>query len=380
MLERIRIILLVILVTAVTGMLVLEWAARGLLKRTKLDVKASYVDQKLKEKRPVIGAFDDELGWGFTPNSSERFQTTDFNVEYRINAFGFRDNDWPFPPTDASNTRILALGESTVFGEGVDYGQRFTEVIEDRLKDVDVLNMGVWGFGADQSLLQLEREGKKFHPQIVILFAIKDFFERCKFYQRLGAQKPRFILSGDQLVLEGLSSVRKKYGSPTPFPNPLENASKETTSSITKKSALLTLLLSTRTLDRVAGTSDQAHWDHISTQLQEDAKKGVSYSQADFEKFVGLLLKRYQKVCQEMSAQFVFVYISSDKDYFSKYFSSTCSQAEMRCVNLSNVLGHAALLHPLTFSIDPHYNPSTHHLIGRSVADYLIENSHLTKR
>ncbi|MCM8782258.1 MAG: hypothetical protein NC828_04340 [Candidatus Omnitrophica bacterium] len=109
--------------------------------------------------------------------------------------------------------RILALGESTVFGVGINYGQRFTEIIEQLLSNVEVVNMAISGFGMDQSYLQLKREGFQYKPDLVILFSILDYPERCKDYYFWHRFKPRFVVNKNKLELQNLDFVKKEFGS-----------------------------------------------------------------------------------------------------------------------------------------------------------------------
>jgi len=141
-----KIILLVFICAA--GLLILEFSSRKILETTKLQQKIKYAEDRLKDKTHIIGCFDEYLGWGYRPNASEKQHTSDFDVVYSINSKGFRDKE-VLESRFSGEFRMAALGESNVFGEGINYGERFTEVIENSLKNVEVINMGVWGFGAD---------------------------------------------------------------------------------------------------------------------------------------------------------------------------------------------------------------------------------------
>ena len=60
------------------------------------------------------------------------------------------------------------LGDSITFGTGVGDDETFSHLL-DALPDLEVLNLGVDGYGTDQELIRLEREGLAFGPQVVIL-------------------------------------------------------------------------------------------------------------------------------------------------------------------------------------------------------------------
>ena len=67
-------------------------------------------------------------------------------ITYRLNAAGFRDRE--FPPTGLAGKGIVVLGDSFVFGAGVEAGSRLTEVIQKNMGET-VLNLGVTGYSTE---------------------------------------------------------------------------------------------------------------------------------------------------------------------------------------------------------------------------------------
>ncbi|MFA7294451.1 MAG: hypothetical protein WC060_03345 [Candidatus Omnitrophota bacterium] len=373
-----KIILLVFICAA--GLLILEFSSRKILETTKLQQKIKYAEDRLKDKTHIIGCFDEYLGWGYRPNASERQHTSDFDVVYAINSKGFRDKEVP-ESRFSGEFRMVALGESNVFGEGINYGERFTEIIENSLKNVEVINMGVWGFGADQSLLQLERDGIKFKADVVVLFVIRDFLERCKLYKRLESIKPRFVLSENKkdIVLEDLNFIQNRLvtdtGSET-LQNQMESGHKKTAPSFLAKSSLFTLLDSKKRMleiNKIISDKDASRWRDIGRQLDKDVKRGSQYDEKDFKQFVFLMLKRYKEICNRNSADFVIIYIDVDKEYFSRLVVDSARVLGIDYLDLSDVLRRASSKNPLRFNIDPHYNEFAHRVIGEAVSDYLMK-------
>ena len=128
----------------------------------------------------------------------------------------------------------MALGDSYTFGEGVNYGSRYSEIIENALNNTEVINMGVWGFGLDQSFLQLQRDGINFNPDLVIVFLNQVYLVRCRSPFWLDAQKPRFILSEDKQSL-----LLQKINPEKHLPPRLNNAVKqENSNGLLEKSKL----------------------------------------------------------------------------------------------------------------------------------------------
>jgi hypothetical protein len=368
------------------GIAFLEIASKIVLKTTRLNEKIKYAEDGLKNSSPAysIGCSDEYLGWGFRPNTSEKCRNSDFDVDYSINSKGFRDRETSVDGL-SEKFRIIALGESTVFGEGVDYGRRFTEIIENALDNVEVINMGVWGFGADQSLLQLERDGFQFKPDAVILFVIEDFFERCKLYQRGRAVKPRFVLNDnkDGLVLQDINFIKNKlldnvYSEA--LQNGLGDIHKKNVPSFLESSSLFILLHSRKRLleiNEIMANKDRDRWLNFSKQYEEDKKRDIAYNNADFKRIVFLMLKRYKELCDRHSVNFMLVYIGEDKEYFSEWLAVHLMSLGIDYLDLSSDLCEASKKNPLRFSIDPHYNGSTHRLIGEYVSDYLSKKYNL---
>jgi hypothetical protein len=93
-----------------------------------------------------------------------------------INSQGLRDRERPIekPP---STYRILVLGDSYVEALQVDIEKTFWRLLEKRLqecefrptKKIDVINLGVSGFGTGQALRILQTRGLAYAPDLVML-------------------------------------------------------------------------------------------------------------------------------------------------------------------------------------------------------------------
>jgi hypothetical protein len=113
----------------------------------------------------------------FRPGAAELAATSEYSVVYQINAKGLRDRDYDYARRPEMR-RALALGDSFTFGVGVAYGERFVDVAEQRLGDVEILDMGVPGYGLDQALVGFVVEGSRYHPDAVVVFLNRYVLER----------------------------------------------------------------------------------------------------------------------------------------------------------------------------------------------------------
>ncbi|MGR3318122.1 MAG: hypothetical protein ACUZ8O_06540 [Candidatus Anammoxibacter sp.] len=142
----------------------------------------------------VLGQFDEELGWSYIPNSShsvrfrERDVETDFdNDGIRVPYAGFR--------FDYSKPSVLFIGGSFTMGHGLAYEESFVGKFSS-LDEVpyQVVNLGVQGFGSDQTLLSLKKFLLKFNTKVVVYTFISAHVTRNGNYDR------RLILPGARYV------------------------------------------------------------------------------------------------------------------------------------------------------------------------------------
>jgi lysophospholipase L1-like esterase len=97
--------------------------------------------------------------------------------------------------------RIVVLGDSMVFGEGVEENERFTDQLEALEPAWRVDNLGMTGFGPDLMLRVLEQVGVALKPNVVVLIVYTDDMRRVRpQYAGAGFETPRFVLRSGRLV------------------------------------------------------------------------------------------------------------------------------------------------------------------------------------
>lgn len=147
-----------------------------------------------------ISRFDDARGWSLTPGSRAVSKSTGQRIEYAVNADGFRDRDYPRQKPDGV-FRIVVMGDSHTFGFGVPLDKHFTKLLEGYFTGVEVLNMGVSGYGLDQDLLFLRDTGFSFQPDLVLVYVPHYADARHVRDKVWGMGKPRFLSEDGGLVL-----------------------------------------------------------------------------------------------------------------------------------------------------------------------------------
>jgi hypothetical protein len=109
-------------------------------------------------------------------------------------------------PRRAGVLRVAAFGDSFVYGDEI--GDRVTWAAQLEQRGLEVLNFGVPAYGFDQSLLRYIRDGRVFHPRVVIIGVYADDVNRGLNVWRpfltgefgIPSAKPRFRLA-DSLIL-----------------------------------------------------------------------------------------------------------------------------------------------------------------------------------
>jgi len=103
---------------------------------------------------------------------------------------GTREYEVPKPP---SVVRIVALGDSFTFGDGVPDDATWPAQLERAMPSVEVANLGERAYGHDQMYFALQDEGTRLQPDAVILgyYQGDGFRDELTFYC---FEKPRFSL------------------------------------------------------------------------------------------------------------------------------------------------------------------------------------------
>jgi len=158
------------------------------------------VGRPMQAQRHYFFSHDSMLGWQHRPRSLATFK----NVRVSINSVGLRDDE--LRGAGAHRTfRILFLGDSQVFGDGVAHEDTFVEILQAELSQIEAINAGVIGYGTDQQLLYYERGGAKLNPDLTIVgINAYDLRDNISTRVRSGYQKPVFDVRASDLTLTGV--------------------------------------------------------------------------------------------------------------------------------------------------------------------------------
>lgn len=142
--------------------------------------------------RPSLFRHDPVLGWSLTPAFKSDLCAIDDD--------GLR-RDRDRPKAASSAVRVATFGDSFTFGGDVNDRDAYPEILARLDPGIEVANYGVPAYGLDQSFLRYQRDGRRNHPQIVVIgFMSENVFRNVNvfrpFYQPVSLlpfTKPRYV-------------------------------------------------------------------------------------------------------------------------------------------------------------------------------------------
>lgn len=184
-----------------------------------------------QRERVSFHTYHPQWGWTGRPLTKGSARYPDARCRLSVNAKGLRGKAYPYERS--KKFRILALGDSYVWGDGVEENERFTEHLETLFKNrIEVMNGAMSGYGLDQCFLFFQQEGKKYRPDLVI-YAM-NAMDAADDLSRIAHARPKpyFVIKEGTLRLQGVpvpQDEEKRFGIPrervllSPYPetNPL---------------------------------------------------------------------------------------------------------------------------------------------------------------
>jgi len=153
-----------------------------------------------------IYKYDDKLGWFLNSNLNTDFKKMGI---IKTNSIGFRDIEHNYKLK--TKKRIMFIGDSFTFGDKISQKNIFVELLRDKLKEYELFNCGVSGYGTAQEYLLLLKYFNTVSPDIVFLtICFNDINDNMVNY--VGQYyKPLFIRKGKNLFLYNTTAIPKSY-------------------------------------------------------------------------------------------------------------------------------------------------------------------------
>ncbi len=148
-----------------------------------------------------IDAFDPLLGWSPKKNFKDEANNITFN------SIGVRGSQEYNENKNLNKLRIAFIGDSFTFGEEVKDDETFPFQLEKEIKNSEVMNFAVHGYGIDQMQLRNERDILKNKPDIVVYAYIYDDINRA-FIDFFNYAKPKYFFDKNNNLFLSTKSIK----------------------------------------------------------------------------------------------------------------------------------------------------------------------------
>ena len=263
---------------------------------------------------------DDVLGWRYSPDSTSRHTGGDFDVEIRIDRQGRRSSGED--PVASGLPRVVFVGDSLTFGWGVRSQESFPSLTGQML-EVEVINLGVAGYGTDQQYLRLQRDGLPLAPAAVVLTFCQNDLSEVISERKYGRTKPRYRFEGSRLVLS-------EAGERTP--------------ALERYSALYRSIR------------------YFLARRSEAPLEGERLAAA--RRLVRRLIRSMAEDSRQVGARFIVVHSGS------RWLSRGLGE-DVERIDVGEALKRAASDGPVTFLSDPHWNARGHRVVAEKIGAVL---------
>lgn len=154
------------------GAIRVAWWAKARLTLAKMarSTTSERIDTKAGElSGGVRDSVFPEIVYELRPNLRGTYD----GKRYATDRFGFRSDRTVEVEKPAGVKRIFGVGDSWMWGSGVDNGETYLDALDAHLRasgfKAEVINSGVWGYDATQQVATLNRKGLQFSPDIVVI-------------------------------------------------------------------------------------------------------------------------------------------------------------------------------------------------------------------
>lgn len=150
--------------------------------------------------------FARSVGYRLTPGRYT-LAVNDVETTVAVSEQGLRESREYATDVPRGVHRVATLGCSFTFGYGVEEPETWPSRLEAELADTEVLNLGVLGYGQDQSLLLVREDGPWANAEVLVLgfvprTGVRNVSEVSPF-AGVAFPKPHFELDGEVLALVG---------------------------------------------------------------------------------------------------------------------------------------------------------------------------------
>lgn len=301
--------------------------------------------------RPRMTKLDPLLGWYHTPGGTASGTLEGHRLTVSYNSLGYRSPEYRLERVPGTK-RVVVLGDSFTEGGGVNDDEVFTRLLEKALGNVEVINLGVYGYNTAQEYLTLKEVGLKFAPDAAVLVVFTNDIPGNVVGLEAFGPAPSFLLDGDSLRFEGLDGPRAREAfrvANIPVPGWFHRHS------------LVYYALNHYVYQRLTASRTQAFIDRRAAEVTPGHRTEV------FRRIVRLM----QRVCDEHRVRFQVVFVNARYDFRTAVSPMAAEVDSVRAdgtdvVDLFQPLrsAEAAAHGSLYFEKDIHWNLQGHRLVA----------------
>lgn len=306
----------------------------------------------LWQERSRSWVYHPEFGWFQKKDFHTTVQHPHFDIDVKTNAHGLRDDDYPYQRS--SRHRMLVLGDSFVWGYGVEKEERFTEVLESRYPDWEIINAGISGYGTDQEYLYYSNEGYKYDADVVVLLLYYNDFENNYEGEQYGYYKPYFTLDKD------LTLVR--HHQPVPVSSLVQRASRF-------------IETDTWLLRRLWGSSRALYQSAMGLTGKHSGLAAGFTHVVESMPITNILVKNLAKSVEANGARFVLIAIPS-RNIYANNLNIFTAEEKMDYLNLD--VAFTGREREFQIPNDDHWNAGGHRHAAAAIEQFLIEKGIFT--
>lgn len=145
---------------------------------------------------------------GWTPKPNQSIEIAGYH--YTTNSMGHRSiRNYQYDPQEYT---VLVLGDSFTFGIDANDREDWPGILQLLDERLNVINLGVGGYGIDQMYITLKETIKLYKPHLVVAAYIDDNLKRSLLSFR-HYKKPRFVIRNNKIELTNtpIGSLKKVY-------------------------------------------------------------------------------------------------------------------------------------------------------------------------
>jgi lysophospholipase L1-like esterase len=334
------------------------------------------------------------LGWVNKPDYRDIVKIDDdhdFFITH--NSKGLRDREHDYARPDGVK-RVLVLGDSFVWGFGVEDNEVLTSVLESRSDTIEAINCGVSGYGTDQALLFYTDKAYKYdHDLVVYAFYANDLAELSRTIS-YGYPKPMFVPGSDPFTVTNVpvakttETERKLFGNPVTLFGKVKKFLRRSTHTYPFIVGRLNSVAPLRKIFLTIGLADD-----YSRSLPGIPYYALENTEETWQLFFRIV-KEFRMIANENGADFLLVHIpvketpdqgadpsshgeAMQNDSTSKMLTEFSSRNGIHFIDMLTAIragSRKGMAYYSPHKLDIHFNESGHRLMADAIYQWMQQN------